>query len=110
VGSAIYKKKRRWHAKKVDKIQRGMFIYEQGRIKTVVLHDSEAASVLGKYLNNVKLMLTGSLDYVEFEKMYKYMSIRDAYGKWHKLETRLEAIKDIELAKEQIIFGDVYDY
>jgi len=106
----IYKRNRRWKARVRDKIERGMILYENAKLKTIILNDSAAASVLGKYLNNVKLLLIGSLDQVAFRKMYKYMQIRDANGKWHRLETRLNAIKEIELKKEDLEFADIYAY
>jgi len=110
VGSAIYKKKRRWHGKRADKIQRGMFTYEKGIVKVVIIHDSEAASVLGKYLNNTKLMLSSRLGYDEFKKMYEHMMIRDAFGRWHSLEVELSPLQEIDLKKESIPFDDAYAY
>lgn len=57
IRSAIYKRKRRWKAKKFDKIQREMNIYERGKIKSIVVTNSKDASLIGKYYNDVKKAL-----------------------------------------------------
>ena len=40
---------------------------------------------------------------------YKKLKIRDVKGKTHKLETNPSKIQDIELAKEEPEFFDIYE-
>jgi hypothetical protein len=104
LGGYIFKRKRRWHATtKYDTIERGMIVYEKGKIKSIV-------SCIGSYLNDVKLMLSGKMPYDMFRRNYRYMTITDVDGKEHRLETRLEKLKDIELSREEVPFSDIYDY
>ena len=107
LGSFIYKIKRRWRAKKFDRIQRRMNIYENGRIKSIIVTNSKDASLIGKYFNDVKKALeTGDESIL---KKYKRRYIVDAKGKRHKLETRLEKIYEIEEAKEEPEFFEIYE-
>lgn len=107
VRSAIYMRKGRWRAKKFDTIQREMNIYKSGKIKSIVVRNSKEASTIGNYYNDVKKALeTGD---ERFLKKYKKKTIRDARGKKHKLETRLEKIRDIEEAKEDPEFYQIYE-
>lgn len=109
LSSYIYKRRRRWRAKKKDHLERAMLIYTRGRIRSVVINDSETASVIGRYLNDVKNMLvSGNLNLIE---RYRNIKVTDTNGKEHTLETRLEQIKEIELSREQAFFNDnIYDY
>jgi len=106
LGTSIYKKKGRWIAKKFDRIQRQLNIYERGRIKSIIVTNSKDASLIGKYYNDVKKALeTGNESIL---KKYKRRYIRDTKGKRHKLETRLEKIREIEEAKEDPEFYQIY--
>jgi hypothetical protein len=107
IKSTIYKRKRRWRAREFDKIQRGMNIYERGRIKSIVVTNSKDASLIGKYYNDVKKALeTGDESIL---RKYKKKVIRDAKGKKHKLETRLEKILEIEESKEEPEIWEIYE-
>ena len=104
----IYKRRGRWKAKAKDKLDRGLVIYERGRQRAIVVNKSETATMIGQYLNDVKKVLeTGNIEVLEG---YRKAIIVDAEGKKHKLELRLEAIKEIELAKEEVEFADIYAY
>jgi hypothetical protein len=107
IRSAIYKRRGRWRAKKIDKIQREMNIYERGRIKSIVVTNSKDASLIGKYYNDVKKALETNDERIL--KKYKRRVIKDAKGKKHRLETRLEKILEIEEAKEEPEFWEIYE-
>ena len=103
----IYKKRRRWKAKAKDKISRGLTIYENGRIKHIIVNDSEVASIIGEYFNDVKKVLeTGEILLL---KKYRKLILKDSSGKKHRLETHLKNLREIELSKEDIEFSDLYD-
>ena len=108
LGAYIFKRKRRWHAKAKDTIERGLVIYERGRVTHIVTNNSESASLVGQYFNDVKKALTANDE--RPLKKYKKVAIKDSAGKKHKLETRLEKVKYIELGRENLEFPDVYDY
>ncbi len=104
----IYKRKRKWHAKKVENnIQRELQIYERGNVRSIIVRNSKDASLIGQYYNDVKHGLTTG-DWKPLEK-YKKRKIRDIKGKVHKLETNPSKIQDIELAKEEPEFFDIYE-
>jgi hypothetical protein len=107
IRSAIYKRKGRWRAKRFDKIQREMKIYEKGRIKSIVVTNSKDASLIGKYYNDVKKALETNDERIL--KKYKRRIIRDVKGRKHRLETRLEKILEIEEAKEEPEFWEIYE-
>jgi hypothetical protein len=107
IKSTIYKRKRRWRAKTFDRIQRQMNIYERGIIKSIIVTNSKDASLIGKYYNDVKKAL--ETDDESVLRKYKKRVIRDAKGKKHKLETRLEKIYEIEEAKEEPEFWEIYE-
>jgi len=108
LGRVLFKRKYRWHARPKDRVERGLIIYEMGRIVQIVVRDSETASLLGQYLNDAKKALVSGDKSVL--KRYKKVTITDANGKKHRLETRLEKIKMIELSREDIEFSDIYAY
>jgi hypothetical protein len=107
IGSAIFKRNRRYRARKSDTIQRGMNIYENGKIKSVIVTSSKTASLIGKYYNDVKKALeTGN---GKLLKKYKKKTFRDVKRKRHTLEARLDKILDIEEAKEDPEFYQIYE-
>ena len=99
LGRYIHKYNRRWRPSKTDKIERGLQIYERGKIRSVVVGDSGTASVVGQYMNDVKKVLSGMED-PSILKKYKKMILKDAKGKRIRLEARLGKLKEIELGKE----------
>jgi len=106
IKSALSKIRGRWVANEFDFIERAMNIYENGSIKSIVIDDSRYASIIGKYYNDVKKALeTGDESVL---RKYKKIVIRDVDGKKHKLETRLDKIRDIEEAKEEPEFYQIY--
>ena len=108
IRSGIMKRHGRWIAKKFDAIERQMQIYENGKVKSIVVRNSKDASLIGKYFNDVKTALvTGEKSIL---RKYKRRVIVDAKGKRHKFETRLEKIFLIEESKEEPEGFEVYDY
>jgi len=105
--SAIYKRKGKWRAKKFDRIQRGMNIYENGKIKSIVITNSKYASLIGSYYNDVKKALETNDE--KILRKYKRRVVRDSKNRKHKLETRLEKIREIEEAKEEPEFYQIYE-
>jgi hypothetical protein len=100
----IFKKNNRWYPKAIDHIERERIIYERGKIGSILVDDSRVASTIGEYLNDVKKVLTdGDVSHL---KKYKKIRISDAFGKIHKLETRIEQIKEIEYSRENVEMGD----
>lgn len=107
LGHAIFKKRGRWDAKKFDKIERQMQFYERGKIKAITVTNSKDASIIGQYFNDVKKALeTGN---EETLKRYKKLVLKDSKGKKHRLETRLNKIYEIEEAKEDSEFFEIYE-
>ena len=107
IRSAVYKRRGRWTARKTDKIQREMNIYERGRIKSIVVTSSKHASLIGGYYNDVKKAIETRDKSVL--KRYKRRIIRDSRRKRHTLETSLERILDIEESKEEPEFYQIYE-
>lgn len=110
LGTYIYKRKRRWRPRKIDRIERGLTIYEYGQSRPVHIftRDSDSASVVGQYFNDVKKALVSGDESIL--KKYKKVTIESSDGKRHRLETRLDRLRDIELGRENLDFPDVYDY
>ena len=106
LGRYIYKRRGRWKARHTDHIGRGLTIYERGKLVDVVVDDSETASLIGQYLNDVKKALFSGDQTIL--KKYKKVSFNDSKGKKHKLETRLDKLKEIELGREDIEMVDIY--
>ena len=107
LGPSFYKRGHRWRATTRDRIERGLKIYEKGRITVIVVGDSGAASIIGQYFNDVKkALISNDASYL---RKYKKITIRDAKGKLHKLETRLAKLFEIEEGREDIEFSDIYD-
>jgi len=106
ISSAIYRRKGKLVAKKRDFIERRLNIYSEGKIKSILVSDSKYASRVGKYYNDVKKALE-TRD-VSILKKYRRRKVKDSKGKWHKLETKLDKIHDIEEAKEEPEFFEIY--
>lgn len=103
----LHKIRGRWKLKKsIDKIQRGMILYSKAKIRTIIVADSEEASIIGQYFNDLKLVLLGDVSRLN---KYKNVKIVDADGRKHPLETDLDKIKEIELGRENLEMVDIYD-
>lgn len=107
LGRALFKRRKRWQVIKTDKIERQMQFYERGKIKSIVVTNSKDASIIGQYFNDVKKSLdTGNGETLE---KYKKLELKDSKGKKHRLETRLDKIYEIEEAKEESEFREIYE-
>lgn len=106
LGKSLFKKSGKWFPKTRDVIERAMKIYENGEIKTIIVTNSDDASLIGEYYNAVRNYLyTGDSSYL---KPFKKKTIIDAYGNKHRLETNPKKVRDIEEAKEDSEFFEVY--
>jgi hypothetical protein len=109
LGKILYKRHRRWKARQTDRIERGLTIYEKGKLRNIIVNDSQVATLVGEHFNAVKkALISGDASPLE---PYKKIIIRDNKRKKHRLETRLEKLKDIELGREDFeLRGDIYAY
>ena len=108
LGKYLFKKGKIWIAKKFDRIQRSMVIYENGELKSIVVTNSKDASIIGEYLNAVKQFLI--FGDKEVLKPFENIVIKDADGKKHKLETNPNNIYLIEEQKEEEEFYEIYKF
>jgi len=104
--SALKNSSGRWYPKKIDYIERAMQIYEKGEVRTIIVTNSRDASIIGEYFTTVRKYLESG-DYSVLKK-FKKIIIIDAYGKKHRLETRPDKIRDIEEAKEDSEYFEIY--
>ena len=107
LGRAIVKRGGHWVARRHDTIERVMKLYEHGRITSITVTNSKDASLIGEYFSAVQKALR-TRDPHPLQK-FKHLTITDASGKVHHFETRMEKIKDIEEAKENPEFFDIYE-
>lgn len=107
LGRAVYKKSGRWTVSKSNSIQREMKIYENGRIKSIIVRNSRDASLIGEYFNEVRNFLeTGDTSGL---KRFSRRAIIDANDRKHTLETRPEKIREIDDSKEDSEFFEIYE-
>ncbi len=107
LGKHLFKKNNRWVVLSKDYLQTSMLIYEKDiGVKHIIVTNSRDRSIIGEYFSNVKKALkSGDSSY-----LYKFERIRikDASGKYHKLETNLQKIKDCENSIEEPEFLEIY--
>lgn len=88
----------RYYPKATDGISRSMVIYSRGKQQEVTVPDSKTASTIGKYLNAVRKFLhTGDRTALD---AFKGVTVIDANGAHHLLETNAGRLKAIESRKE----------
>jgi hypothetical protein len=107
LGNAIAKHSDgQYHAKPSDRISRSMVIYSEGKQVEVTIPNSKTASTIGQYFNAVRRFLNTadkrSLD------AFKGVTVTDAEGEMHVLETNVKRLKKIESAKEDREFFEIY--
>jgi hypothetical protein len=99
---------RKYFLNKKDFIEREMVIYENGEITSIIVGDSETASLIGKYFAAVRRFLNSKgKDTAGLEK-FKNIIIKDIFGVRHKLETDPKTILLIEEQKEDEEFFEIY--
>jgi hypothetical protein len=105
-GALRKKKNGRYRATRHDRIERKIRIYESGREQWIIVDDSRYASIIGRYLNAVRC----SLEYRDqsFLDPFRGMRVRDFAGRWHTLETDLDAIYEIHEGREDEEFYSIY--
>lgn len=107
LGNSITKKGSRWIPKSLDRIQREMSIYSNGKRKSIIVTNSKDASKIGEYFASVRRFLeTRNSKYL---RKFKKMKIKDANGKIHKFETSPKKILEIEERKENREFFEIYE-
>lgn len=96
----IYKHHGRYKARSKDTIQRGLNIFERGKVRNIIVGDSDTASQIGLYYNDVKRVLTfGNPNQL---KKWRTVIIKDINGKVHRLETNVNRLIEIKLRQENL--------
>ena len=108
VGSNIFKSKGKFYAKSRDKIQRQLNIFENGKVRTVIVNDSRIASKIGKYDNAVKKALYNGKRRLGLSR--SELTFKDANGKVHYLDTKLADIRAIDEARPKSRHFELYEY
>lgn len=107
LGSVLYKRGRKWRAKKNDDLERGLIIYENGRRRTIIVKGNKKASVIGRYYNDQRKALYSG-NWKPLNK-YKRDRIKDTDNEVHYFETGPVVIQEIESRKEYHEFEEIYD-
>jgi len=92
--------------KRWDRIQRVMKINTNGKEKSIIIQDSRAATVVGKFFNATKHFLNTG-DKTKLSK-FRNKKVKDSKGKLYRLETRPEEIIRINERIEEIEIWEVY--
>jgi len=104
--NAFRKTRRRWTAKRSDKIPRVIKINEKGREVSIEINDSRTASLIGRYHNAVKQFLnTGNKKAL---KKFRKKKIKDIHGNLHSFETNPASIIEINERIEEPEFYELY--
>ena len=90
LGKYLYKKKGRWTAKPIDRIERARWLFSNGERKTIIINNSKDASLISSYLNFVKKAIIAGDD-VHLEP-FKGKTVVDISGKKHTFETDLNIL------------------
>lgn len=107
LGSAVFKKNGKWVAAKTDRIERGRWLYSNGKKVSIVVKSSRDASLISKYLNAVRIALrTGNEKALE---EFKNVKIKAADGKEYPLEIDLEKLYELNEEIEEFEFLQIYD-
>ena len=106
LGDTIRIKDDKARVKKYDQIPRLMLIDEDGKEFSIVVRNSNDASIIGKYYNAKRHFLeTGDASKL---KQFKKIRIKDADSNIHHLETNPNKIYEIEDRKEEPEAFEVY--
>ncbi len=107
LGDAIKKEKGRWIAKPIDRIQRARWFYSNGERVSVIIDNSETASLISKYLNSVKDALL-TRDSSKLSQYHDFL-VSDINGKKYPFETNLSKIFELEEMIEEDHTRPIYD-
>ena len=94
LGSNIYKKKGKFYAKSKDHIQRQLNIFENGKVRTVIVNDSRVASKIVRYDNAVKKALYNGKRRLGLSR--SELTFKDAKGNTHYLDSSMSSLQEIE--------------
>ena len=103
----IKKEKGRWTATITDKIQRARWFYSKGERVSVIIDDSETASLISKYLNSVKDALV-TRDPSKLSQYHAFL-VTDIDGNKFPFETNLSTIFELEEMIEDDHTRPIYD-
>jgi hypothetical protein len=107
LGSAVFKINGKWVATKTDRIERGRWLYSNGKKVSVVVKSSSDASLISKYLNAVRIALsTGKKAALE---QFKNVKIKGADGKEYPFEINLKKLHELADQVEEPEFLQIYD-
>ncbi|MBP1908439.1 hypothetical protein [Methanolobus bombayensis] len=107
LGNAVFKKNGKWVATKTDSIERGRWIYSNGKRISVVVNSSRDGSLISRYLAIVKIAVkNGDKNLLE---PFKDVKIRGVDGKEYSLETDLDKLYELKEQVEDSESLPVYD-
>lgn len=104
VGSALYLKQRRLVAKKSDNLLRNLRIYENGGEFPITVRGSKQVKIIAQYHSEIGRLHNDRSALVKFKKI----TIKDVYGKTHRLETNTVKIFAILERRENAEFFSIY--
>lgn len=107
LGSAVFKKKGKWVATKIDSIERGRWFYSNGERISLVVKSSSAGSLISKYLSVVGIALEKGRK--EALEQFKNVKIKGADGKEYPFEINLEKLFELNDQIEDTEFPQIYD-
>ena len=93
LGKTIYKRKNQWFAKKNDNFQRHVNIFENGKPVSIIVRNNRDAAIIARYRIAISKFKV-SRDPSHLEE-FKQITIIDAYGDKHKLETDPQTLLDL---------------
>lgn len=104
VSSALSLQNHRWFAKQSDRLLRKMEIYEKGKPIWITVRGIKQARLIGQYHSAI-----GRLEKDESAlKSFKKIKVKDANGKFHRLETNVAKIFAILERREDSEFFQIY--
>lgn len=107
LGNTVYKKNGRWIATQTDSIERGRWLYSNGKRIDVVINSPKDASLISKYLNAVRRALNkGDKKVLE---PFKNVTIQGVDGKEYPFETDLDKLYELKEQEEDSEFSHIYD-
>lgn len=104
VGSALIFHNHRWSAKKSDRLLRKIRIYENGKQISITIRGIKQARIVGQYHSAVGRLADDESSLLPFKKI----KIKDAKGKFHRLETDPAKVFSILERQEDMEFYTIY--
>ena len=107
VGSALYKKGRRFMPLKTDSLLRKMKIYENGEKTHVQIRGNKTARDIARYHSSIGILLNDKNKQKVMEE-FTELKIVDYKGKVHRLETRVKVLNEIAERREGNNTTEIY--